>query len=84
MIIMFSNNGKPISMIGVYTGANTNSGLKSGHEYRFDMYVDRESGYWVVEFAEPQLRAMFSCIDAIYQCFIKLRMIMPDGHVAAF
>lgn len=84
MITMFSNNGKPLVMIGVYTGANTNSGLRSGHEYRFDMHIDNDSGYWIVDFAELQLRAMFSCIDAIYQCFIKLRMIMPDGHVAAF
>ena len=84
MITMFSNNGKPLAMIGVYTGANTNSGLRSGHEYRFDMHIDNGSGYWIVDFAEPQLRAMFSCIDAIYQYFIKLRMIMPDGHVAAF
>lgn len=83
MVNIFSNIGKPMEMIGTYIGKNT-AALRSGHEYKFNMQIQPTTGYWEVLFQEPNITGCFSCIDALYENFIHLKMIMPDGHIVAF
>lgn len=81
--MMFSANGKPMTMLGTYVGTSSAS-LRAGHEYKFDMQVQPSTGYWEVVFSDLGVKGLFSCIDALYKSFIHLKMIMPDGHVVAF
>lgn len=80
---MFSNLGKPMKMIGTYVGGKSPT-LRTGHEYKFTLSIDPGSGYWSAAFQEPKMHATFSCMDALYENFMHMKMIMPDGHIVAF
>lgn len=80
---MFSNLGKPMEMIGTYVGGKSPT-LRPGHEYKFKLSIDPNNGYWDAVFQEPKMHATFSCMDALYENFIHMKMIMADGHIVAF
>lgn len=80
---MFSNTGKPMTLLGTYVGSGSPC-LRPGHEYKFSMRVQPLTGYWEAMFMEPQIKGIFSCIDALYKNFMHIRMVMEDGHIVAF